>query len=154
MSTAVTSRRRFLEVVAAGSAAAFVLPACGASNGSGGTAPANVGDVQAGSVQNIAVGTLQAVGSQPVAIGRDADGLYAMTLTCTHLGCNMAASGMVAPSGIVCSCHGSEFDADGGVTRGPASAPLAHFAVGIDTSGAVVVHTAKVVDSSTRTPVT
>jgi Rieske Fe-S protein len=76
-----------------------------------------------------------------------------MTLTCTHAGCNIADSGTVAPSGIVCSCHGSEFDANGGVTRGPASAPLAHFAVDVDASGAVVVHTAKVVDSSTRTPV-
>jgi Rieske Fe-S protein len=154
MSTLVSSRRRFLEVVAAGGAAAFVLPACGSSNtSSGGAAPTNVGDVQAGSAQGTTVGMLQTVGTQPVALGRDAGGLYAMTLTCTHAGCNMAASGTVAPSGIVCSCHGSEFDANGEVTRGPASAPLAHFEVAVDTSGNVVVHTATVVDSSTRTPV-
>jgi Rieske Fe-S protein len=139
--------------VATGSAAAFVLPGCGASNSSGGTSPANMGDVQAGSVQNIAVGTLQAIGSKPVAIGRDAGGLYAMTLTCTHEACNMATSGTVSLSGIACNCHGSEFDANGGVTSGPASAPLAHFAVEVDASGNVVVHTGTLVDSSTRIPV-
>jgi Rieske Fe-S protein len=154
MTTQVANRRRFLEVVAAGSAAVFVLPACGGSNSSAGNAALNVGDVEAGNVASIAVGSLSAVGSQPVAIGRDAGGLYAMTLTCTHQGCNIAASGTVAPSGIVCACHGSQFDANGGVTVGPASAPLAHFAVEVDASGTVVVHTGTVVDSSARTPVT
>jgi nitrite reductase/ring-hydroxylating ferredoxin subunit len=152
MTTEVANRRRFLEVVAAGTAA-FVLPACGSSNSSQGSAAANVGDVEAGNVGSIAVGSLQAVGSQPVAIGRDAGGLYSMTLTCPHQGCNIATSGTVAPSGIVCACHGSQFNANGEVTMGPASAALAHYAVEVDASGTVVVHTAAVVDSSARTPV-
>jgi cytochrome b6-f complex iron-sulfur subunit len=147
-----TSRRRFLEVVTAGGAAVFILPACG-SNGGGGATAKNVGDVQAGTVADLPVGTLRAVGASPVAIGRDSGGLYAMTLTCTHAGCNIATHGSVSPSGIVCSCHGSQYDANGDVTNPPASAPLAHFAVEVDSSGNVIVHSGTEVDASTRTPV-
>ncbi len=153
MTTEMTNRRKFLELMAAGSAAALVLPGCGSSNSSPSNAAGNVGDVQAGNVATIPVGSLKTVGSQPVAIGRDAAGLYAMTLICTHQGCNIASIGTVAPSGIVCACHGSRFDANGAVTMGPASAPLEHFAVVVDASGTVVVHTGTVVDPSTRTPV-
>ena len=58
--------------------------------------------------------------SRAVAIFRDREGVYAISTTCTHLGC------IVKPSatGFDCPCHGSKFGADGSVMRGPAPRAL------------------------------
>ncbi len=55
-----------------------------------------------------------------VAVFRDQEGVYAVSLVCTHLGC------IVKPSQAVfeCPCHGSLFAADGSVLRGPAPKAL------------------------------
>ncbi len=136
-------RRTFLKLAGAAAAA----NACTA----GGAPPANVGNVAAGNTSALAVGTLEAIPGQPVCIGRDASGVYAMTLICTHQGCDMGQQGSVSPRGLFCGCHGSEFDVDGNVVRGPASSPLAHFAVSADAAGNLTVHTGSEVDPSTRT---
>lgn len=67
-----------------------------------------------------------------VALFRDAEGLYAISTICTHLGC------VVKPhaDGFECPCHGSRFAADGEVTRGPAPQPLPWLKVNV--SGGVV----------------
>ena len=135
------SRRRFLAVVGAAAGAACSSPAAG---------PAQVGDVAAGNVSALPAGSLTPVGSEPVCIGRDAGGVYAMTLTCTHAGCDMGQTGSVSPRGLTCGCHGSEFDANGAVLRGPAQAALDHFAVTADASGNLTIHGAQVVDASQR----
>jgi Rieske Fe-S protein len=44
---------------------------------------------------------------------------------CTHAGCALA----VKDGGIECPCHGSKFELDGAVARGPATEPLAARAV-------------------------
>ena len=93
--------------------------------------------------------SLEPVGSMPVCIGRDSRGIYAMTLTCTHMGCNIG-SGRVSPSGLTCPCHGSMFDANGNVVAGPAPAPLQHFAVSADASDVLTIHTAQNVTADTR----
>jgi Rieske Fe-S protein len=134
-----------LKLLGAGAA----LPAC-SSAGGGGAAPEPVGDISAGNVSAVPVGTLRALGSDPVCIARDAGGVYAMTLTCTHQGCNIAASGLISGQTIECGCHGSRFDANGNVTNGPASAPLQHFAVTVDATGNLTIHGEQNVDSGTR----
>lgn len=55
-----------------------------------------------------------------VAVFRDGEGVHAVSLICTHLGC------VVKPGteGFECPCHGSKFAADGAVTRGPAPRAL------------------------------
>jgi cytochrome b6-f complex iron-sulfur subunit len=136
------TRRRFLAL--AGATAA--VGGCSSSAAS----PAQVGDVQAGRVSQLAVVSLSVVGTEPVCIGRDAAGVYAMTLTCTHAGCDIGQSGTVSAQGLFCGCHGSEFDVDGNVTRGPATQPLAHFDVTIDASGNLTIHSDQVVDASQR----
>src|SRR5262245_22829940 len=138
-----TGRRRFLRLLGAGAA----LPACSAG---GGAAPDPVGEVSAGSASALPVGTLRAVGSSPVCIGRDSGGVYAMTLTCTHQGCNIAVGGRVSAEGVECGCHGSRFDANGNVTNGPATDPLQHFAVSADAAGNLTIHGGQSVDSGTR----
>lgn len=144
------SRRSFLQVF---TWSALVLPiGIGCSGSGSGAAPQPVGNVAAGNVKDLPVGTLQALAGQPLAIGRDDGGVYAMTLTCTHAGCDMASSGSVAIDGISCACHGSRFDANGSVVSGPATSPLVHFAVSIDSAGNMNVDGSKEVGASTRTP--
>lgn len=141
-----TSRRRFLTVVAG----AVAVTAC---SGNGSASPAAFGDVSAGNVTGLPLGVLTVVPGQPVIIGRDTGGLYAMTVTCTHQGCDVEPSGSGASATIACPCHGSRYDQNGAVTRGPASSPLVHFAVTIDASGEVTIHGGKEVAADVRTPV-
>ncbi|MDP9000923.1 MAG: Rieske 2Fe-2S domain-containing protein [Myxococcota bacterium] len=142
------TRRRFL--VLAGSAAA--TGAC--SSGSSSVSPTSLGDVSAVNVSGLQVPSLEPVGTQPVAIGRDSNGVYAMTLTCTHTGCNMGTTGTVSTQALECgtkSCgHHSTFDANGNVTAGPATTSLQHFSVTKDGTGNLTIHTGTAVDSATR----
>jgi cytochrome b6-f complex iron-sulfur subunit len=134
----VLGRRRLLEMAALGAVAAGCGP--------GGVSPQSLGDVPAGNESDLSVGSLEAVGGNPLAIGRDSAGIYAMTLTCTHAGCEAQVDGRQ----IVCPCHGSTYDANGNVTGGPAPSPLDHFAVSADGSGNLTIHTGTIVPASTR----
>lgn len=55
-----------------------------------------------------------------VALFRDDEGVYAVSLICTHLGCIVKDTA----DGFECPCHGSQFTADGTVTKGPAPTAL------------------------------
>ena len=55
-----------------------------------------------------------------LALLRDAGGVYALSLVCTHLGCTVT----VAAQQLACPCHGSRFDRQGRVLNGPADRPL------------------------------
>jgi nitrite reductase/ring-hydroxylating ferredoxin subunit len=104
------------------------------------------GDVPAGNVASLPVGSLKTLGREPLAIGHDDGGVYAMTLVCTHQGCEARVEGHQ----IVCPCHGSTYDANGNVVQGPAPNALEHYAVSADDAGNLTVHTGSVVDSATR----
>jgi cytochrome b6-f complex iron-sulfur subunit len=56
----------------------------------------------------------------PALLIHDENGLSALSLVCPHLGC------VVEPGqeGLICPCHGSRFDPQGVVLRGPAAQPL------------------------------
>jgi len=53
------------------------------------------------------------------------DSYSAISLECAHLGCTVRVEG---PQ-FRCPCHGSSYDADGSVLRGPADRPLRTFPV-------------------------
>lgn len=55
-----------------------------------------------------------------VALMREGDSVYALDLVCTHLGCTVT----VTSSGLSCPCHGSRFDRQGRVLKGPADRTL------------------------------
>lgn len=64
-----------------------------------------------------------------------ADGFYAISSVCTHLGCNVKRGG----PGFVCPCHGSQFDENGQVVQGPAPKPLPWFALSLSPRALLVV---------------
>lgn len=107
-------------------------------------------EIDAGPASALPAGTLRALSGQGVAIGRDATGIYALSLICTHQGCDISSAGFVSASGIQCFCHGAIFDAQGNVRAGPARASLVHFAVTQDASGTLTIHTDQTVPVSTR----
>jgi len=61
---------------------------------------------------------------------RDPEGdLVALSMTCTHLGCDVEYDRQVGH--IVCPCHGSEYANTGAVLKGPAEEPLKSYPVKI-----------------------
>lgn len=91
--------------------------------------------------ETLAPGEAFVPAGRTVAVFHDAEGAYAISTICTHLGC------IVRPGreGFECPCHGSRFAADGTVTKGPAPQPLPWLKVSV--SGGVIT-----VDEGTTVP--
>jgi cytochrome b6-f complex iron-sulfur subunit len=83
--------------------------------------------------ETLTAGTPFVPPGRSVALFRDADGVYAVSIVCTHLGCIVQPTG----DGFSCPCHGSQFARDGSVTRGPAPRALSWLSV--SASGDTVV---------------
>lgn len=77
---------------------------------------------------------------------RDAQGVYAISCVCTHLGCTVARSA----DGFACPCHGSRFARNGEVVRGPAPRALPWLEVGRAADGQLVVYADNEVPEGTR----
>ncbi len=138
----VQGRRDFIKTVAVACAAAAsgAAVACGPP----------FGIVSAGNASALGVGAIKVVQGSSAAVARDAQGVYALTLICTHQGCDMATEGNVGSTGIFCACHGSMFDVDGNVLQGPASSPLQHYQVTADAQGNLTIDGNVPVAASTR----
>jgi Rieske Fe-S protein len=156
------TRRQFCVVTGAG----LVAGACGngASGSDGGDlgaardlatpndlldpACAQNGKLYAGPASKFAVGMSTFFACSRTLILRDAAGLYAMTSICPHEQCDV----MFAPNthDFECPCHLSTFDFNGGLTMGPATTGLVHYAVSLDAGGNVVVDLGTTVAATTR----
>lgn len=75
---------------------------------------------------------------QQVYIVRTADGFYAVSAVCTHLGC--ITQWKPEANQIACPCHGSKFKPDGTKVEGPAPRPLPHFAIALTADGELLVN--------------
>ena len=65
----------------------------------------------------------------------DPDGFYALSATCTHLGCTINQG----EGQFNCPCHGSQFTMTGSVLHGPAVSPLPCYQVRLSDSGNLVI---------------
>jgi len=61
----------------------------------------------------------------PVYVLASGDGFTALSPICTHRGCTVEVSG----ARLVCPCHGSTYDREGRVLKGPAEDPLQYYRV-------------------------
>jgi len=55
----------------------------------------------------------------------DGGGFAAVSSICTHRACTVDLGG----PGLACPCHGSEYDREGKVVKGPASRALTRYAI-------------------------
>lgn len=90
-------------------------------------------------------GVVEIVTEQNVRISATEEGVKAMSMVCTHLGCIVDET----PNGFACPCHGSKFDENGNVIAGPAPQALAWFAVTEAADGSLVVDGNKEVSADT-----
>ncbi len=111
------------------------------------------GPVSAGNVSAISAGTLHAVPGEAVILARDSGGLYAMSAACTHEGCMLSVTSAAGAEELSCPCHGSLFDANGDVTRGPARASLQHYQVDVAADGSITIQGGSPVSADARTAV-
>ena len=74
---------------------------------------------------------------------RDDKGYRVLSAVCTHLGCTVNKD--AGSNSYSCPCHGSTFNADGEVVRGPAPKALPTLAVTLAPSGKMVVDTKQIV---------
>ena len=137
-----TTRRTFLRTTAC-MACVMAAPACGGGD---------LGPVDGGRVEDYANGVLKYVGDG-VAVGKDEEGLYAISTICTHQDCDIGEDGTLTQDLITCGCHGSQFGFDGSVITGPAQDPLDFYEISIGDFGEVTVHTDRSADPSTRVSV-
>ena len=108
--------------------------------------PGPVRRFKLGPPEQFAVGTETTFADQNLVLFRDDEGFYAITSTCTHLGCTVARS----KEGFACPCHGSRFDSRGRVIGGPAPRPLPWLEVSRSANGDLVVNADNEVQEGTR----
>ena len=127
------NRRQFLSA-AAGAAGLVAISGCG-----DGVVTGPFADPPAGPVSIVVadfpalatVGTLVKVPQQPIAVKRTGASTFdAFSMICTHAGCQTSVTN--AGQQFDCPCHGSRFDANGAVVRGPAGSPLPKFVTSYD----------------------
>jgi nitrite reductase/ring-hydroxylating ferredoxin subunit len=105
----------------------------GAGNGGGdggGDGGGGGGGQVLASTGEIPVGNGKIFKSQSVVVTQPTKGNFVgLDTTCTHQGC---AVGTINGGTITCPCHGSQYDLQGQVTRGPAPAPLEPVQIEVD----------------------
>jgi Rieske Fe-S protein len=77
-------------------------------------------EFQLGLASDFAVNSRTLLDEVPALLIRNQGGFVALSLLCTHLGCTVEESS----DGFLCPCHGSRYDVEGAVERGPAKEPL------------------------------
>ncbi len=100
-----------------------------------------------GMVNDFPVGGQRIFEEKKVLVKRDDMGIRAVSLVCTHLGCIVAVKDDGA---FACPCHGSQFDARGRVTGGPAPKGLHWLEISQLPNGRLTVDTNKYVSEESR----
>ncbi|HEY5270397.1 MAG TPA: Rieske (2Fe-2S) protein [Anaerolineales bacterium] len=90
-----------------------------------------------GPASNYPPGSRTLLADIPALLLHTQSGFSAISLVCTHLGCTVESK----PEGFACPCHGSRFDLQGNVTRGPAEKSLHSLRTGITSDGKLHVYT-------------
>jgi cytochrome b6-f complex iron-sulfur subunit len=144
-----SSRRRFVALAGAGSLVAGALGLAAA------LARSVVPEVlyeparrfPVGRPADFPPGSVTFVAERRLFVFNTPDGFYTVSAVCTHLGCNVNHE---EGRGFACPCHGSAFEEDGRVRKGPAAWPLPRFALLLSRRGELVVDTRRTVGPAFR----
>ncbi|MDB4969857.1 MAG: hypothetical protein JWN44_5546 [Myxococcales bacterium] len=120
--------------------AVAVLPACG--DGTTVAAACSSSSVGVGNAADVPLNgaMMHPTPQANVFVCHDANGFYAVDAGCTHLGCDVQlANAADLKQGFTCLCHGATYDANGEKPTSPAPAPLKHYLLCAQPSGALVV---------------
>lgn len=99
--------------------------------------------VRLGKPSEFLPGTVAMMPAENVCVIATEDGIAAVSLVCTHLGCIVKRSG----DGFDCPCHGSRFDSKGQIVAGPAPRGLPWLAVSQAPDGTLLADRSKEVDA-------
>ena len=98
--------------------------------------PAPPSQYDLGSVESYPQGTTTLLMHIPAVLIHTEDGFLALSLVCTHLGCTVEQK----DEAFECPCHGSKYDRQGYVTRGPSKVPLKRLRVETNENGNLVLY--------------
>jgi len=131
-------RRSFLSIASLGSfLAALGTAAAGILRlPSPSVLPGPLRRLKLGPPEQYSPGSETAFAEENLVLFRDEEGFYAISTTCTHLGCAVTRSS----GGFACPCHGSRFDGKGNVVAGPAPRALPWLEVSRAANGDLVVN--------------
>jgi cytochrome b6-f complex iron-sulfur subunit len=98
-------------------------------------APATKFDL--GLAQGMPTGSILTIPEANAALLPTADGFEAVSLVCPHLGCIVE----LKKTEFACPCHGSKFNLDGTLKKGPADRGLQTLALEVDSNGHLILDT-------------
>ena len=90
-----------------------------------------------GPASHYPIGSRTVLPDVPAVLVHTQSGFSALSLVCTHLGCTVEQK----PDGFTCPCHGSRYDTNGNILRGPARAAFRALRVETTSDGRLVLHT-------------
>lgn len=99
--------------------------------------PEASGTAKVGPAAAYPAGTVKVFADQRIRVISTPEGVAAMSLICTHLGCVVSENA----DGFHCPCHGSKFDHDGHVLGGPAPRALHWLPISRAADGSLLVDT-------------
>jgi cytochrome b6-f complex iron-sulfur subunit len=103
---------------------------------------------KAGAPEDYPVGSTTIFSDKRIALNRDPDGFYAVSLICTHLGCT--PRWFQNDAMFRCPCHGSRYLRNGVRFYGPAPRPMDTVAVDLAADGLLTVDRGKLVERTIR----
>jgi len=89
-----------------------------------------------GPAKDLPARTSVVIPSIPAYVRHNENDYTAFSLKCTHLGCTVEKKG----DSFECPCHGSRYDNNGGLTRGPATRRLKELRVEENENGDLIVY--------------
>lgn len=92
-----------------------------------------------GRAEEFIPGTIKTFPKRNVRVECTEEGVAAISLVCTHLGCIVKE----IEDGFSCPCHGSKFDIAGAVTGGPAPRALPWLEVSQAADGSIIIDAGK-----------
>ena len=103
-----------------------------------------------GELSMFPIGSRIVIEGRGIEIVRERDGMHAISLVCTHLGCLIKPVENDPEIGYMCPCHGSTFAHKGEVQGGPAPRDLPWYEMFVDNTGTLMVDSSKVNHKRTK----